>query len=182
MWCVVNGNKSGWFYRLSRLHTPIYICSHFILSPSFGQEAQQNRFFFTLSFIYSWILISFKFVEDTEQFFLLLEFWAHRVSALEYMQAKFTDAGESKHEVFALTYYVSDSDDNEKERFFPVKRLQIYLANHGHLFGSRFNRGKFIFLITVASLLFQTGQSIKTRWQEFNKVNGNATSYFPCQQ
>lgn len=33
-------------------------------------------------------------------------------------------------------------------RFFPVKRLQIYLANHGHLFGSRFNRGKFIFLIS----------------------------------
>ena len=37
------------------------------------------------------------------------------------MQAKFTDAGESKHEVFALTYYVSDSDDNEKERFFSCK-------------------------------------------------------------
>lgn len=33
---------------------------------------------------------------------------------LSRMQAKFTDAGESKHEVFALTYYVSDSDDNEK--------------------------------------------------------------------
>ena len=133
MWCFVNGNKSGWFYRLSRLHKPIYICSHFILSPSFGQEAPQNRFYFTLSFIYSWILISFKFVEDTEQFFLLLEFWAYRVSALEYMQAKFTDAGESKHEVFALTYYVTDSDDNEKERFFPVKRLlklimDIYLV------------------------------------------------------
>ena len=49
------------------------------------------------------------------------------------MQAKFTDAGESKHEVFALTYYVTDSDDNEKERFFPVKRLlklimDIYLV------------------------------------------------------
>lgn len=64
------------------------------------------------------------------------------------MQAKFTDASESKHEVFALTYYVSDSDDNEKERFFPVKRLQIYLANHRYLFGSRFNRGKFIFPIS----------------------------------
>lgn len=39
------------------------------------------------------------------------------------MQAKFTDAGESKHEVFALTYYVSDSDDNEKERFFSCKAI-----------------------------------------------------------
>ena len=35
-----------------------------------------------------------------------------------------------------------------KKGFFPVKRLQIYLANHGHLFGLRFNRGKFIFLIS----------------------------------
>ena len=61
------------------------------------------------------------------------------------MQAKFTDAGESKHEVFALTFYVSDSDDNEKVFsckaitnisglswtfiWFEVQSRKVYLSN-----------------------------------------------------
>lgn len=178
LWMVINLDGSTGF--LDSIHPSIFVPTSSYRHLSVKRRSKIDSILPFRSFIREFLSVSSLW--RTQNSFSFCWNWAYHVSALEHMQAKFTDAGESKHEVFALTYYVSDSDDNEKERFFPVKRLQIYLANHGHLFGSRFNRGKFIFLITVASLLFQTGQSIKTRWQEFNKVNGSATSFFPCQQ
>ena len=143
LWMVINLDGSTGF--LDSIHPSIFVSTSSYRHLSVKRRSKIDSILPFRSFIREFLSVSSLWRTQNSFSF----YWnSERTMSRRLSICKLSSRMRVKANMKSLRWLIMSVILMIMRRFFPVKRLQIYLANHGHLFGSRFNRGKFIFLIS----------------------------------